>query len=239
VCPSLAKAVDRLFRAKDKPEVLDLGPMSGDTVVHFAGLGARVTVDEFEPPPPRSNADEDTLPEPIRIDQPDDRFDLVLGWEQVDFVPPDRLEEFIDELRRVMTEDGFLLMLSKLSNSREARSEELRGRYHTSGDSELRRVPVEDEAPRRRWSHPTRSIERAMAGFSIQGVHLQRNQVREFLAVKQTGRRAVSKTAKKSTRAATTTSATGLGDRRVGRAKPVNGRAANPATPKNRPTRRV
>ena len=37
-----------------------------------------------------------------------------------------------------------------------------------------------------------------MAGFSIQGVHLQRNQVREFLAVKQTAKRAVAKTAKTS-----------------------------------------
>jgi hypothetical protein len=196
-CPSLAKAIEKVFR-NDKPEVLDLGPMSGDTVVYFATLGARVTVDEFDPPAlPPSTDDDDATPEPIHLNQPDGRFDLVLGWEQIDFVPPERLEEFVGELRRVMSEGGYLLLLSKLSQRQEAIAEDLRGRYHASGESVIERVPVE-ETPRQRWSHPTRSIERAMAGFSIQGVHLQRNQVREFLAIKKTAKRAVTKKAKTS-----------------------------------------
>jgi hypothetical protein len=37
---------------------------------------------------------------------------------------------------------------------------------------------------RKRWVHPTREIERALAPLSVEGIHLQRNQMREFLARK-------------------------------------------------------
>ena len=37
-------------------------------------------------------------------------------------------------------------------------------------------------AERQRWIHPTREIERALAPLIIDGIHLQRNQTREFLA---------------------------------------------------------
>ena len=39
--------------------------------------------------------------------------------------------------------------------------------------------------PERRWVHPTREIERALAPLSVQGIHLQRNQIREFSALKK------------------------------------------------------
>jgi hypothetical protein len=36
----------------------------------------------------------------------------------------------------------------------------------------------------RRYVHPNREIERAIAGLSVQNIHLQRNQMREILALK-------------------------------------------------------
>jgi hypothetical protein len=39
-------------------------------------------------------------------------------------------------------------------------------------------------AGRRRWAHANREIERALDGLAIQGIHLQRNQMREILALK-------------------------------------------------------
>ena len=58
------------------------------------------------------------------------------------------------------------------------------GRYRLVEDNQLERTPVDDVA-RRRWTHPTREIERALAPLSIQGIHLQRSQMREFLALKK------------------------------------------------------
>ena len=184
--PGVAKMLERAFR-KSKPEILDLGPICGHTVVYLADRGARVSVDEFDPPPPtptQEPGEDEIVVEPIRIEQPDGRFDLVLAWEQCDFVEPQRLPEFGAELRRVLGAGGCLLLFSRNATGRETgRSSEVPCRYRLVSDAQA--VREEAERPQRpRWIHPTREIERALAPLSIEGIHLQRNQIREFSAVK-------------------------------------------------------
>ena len=50
-CGSLARVLARTFR-EDKPEILDLGRLCGESAVYFAGRGSRVHIEPFEPPPP-------------------------------------------------------------------------------------------------------------------------------------------------------------------------------------------
>lgn len=181
--PSFAKAVERVFR-EDRPRILDLGPFCGDTVVQLAARGARVQVDRLDPPGPTPPAEPGKPPprrEPVAIEQPDGRFDLVMGWELIDFVPPDRLAELGAELRRITRVGGWILFLS---SARKGVERDVLARYRLLPDGSLSREPVA-ETPRPRWVHPNREIERAMAGLSLQGIHLQRNQMREFLWVRK------------------------------------------------------
>ena len=185
--PSLARVIDRVFR-KSKPEILDLGPICGSTVVYLANRGARVSVEEFVPPPPTPDADpynpEKEIPlVPLSLNQSAGSFDLVLAWELCDFIPPDRLAEFGGEVRRVLVEGGWLLLFSMNPSAKHAPKPGRPGRFRVIADDRLvREEPA--GAARRRWAHPTRQIERALGPLDIQGIHLQRCQMREFLALK-------------------------------------------------------
>jgi len=187
-CPSLVRAMDRIFK-RDKPEILDLGPFCGDTAVYLADRGARVSVTEFFPPPaapvaePGGTREPDPSPSPLVIDQPDGCFDLVLAWEHADFTPPDRLRDFGAEIHRVLAVGGLLLLFALNNLSRAEAMARTLGRYRIDEDDKIAREAV-PAIGRRRWAHPTREIERALAPLSIQGIHLQRNQMREFLALK-------------------------------------------------------
>jgi hypothetical protein len=64
---------------------------------------------------------------------------------------------------------------------RPAAESEPPSRYRLLADDMIVREAT-DLPPRRRWVHATRDIERALAGFSIQSLHLQRTQMREFVA---------------------------------------------------------
>lgn len=190
--PGISRAFGRVFR-KSKPEILDLGPISGQTVVYMADRGARVSVEEFEPPPPapvptKGKKSKKIVVKPLRIDQPDGKFDLVLAWEQCDFIPPQRLGEFIAELRRVLADGGWLLLFSRnastILGANAADETASPCRYRLLDEKMAVREPS-GRKPERRWVHPTREIERALAPLSVQGIHLQRNQIREFSALKK------------------------------------------------------
>jgi hypothetical protein len=56
-------------------------------------------------------------------------------------------------------------------------------RYRLLGDDRFLREEIPG-SERQRWAFPTRQIEQALAPLSIQALHLQRNQMREFLALK-------------------------------------------------------
>jgi len=187
-CASLGRALERVLKG-EQPRILDLGPLCGESAVYLAGRGARVSVEQFEAPPPAPPRDphqppEEAPPPPrLRLDQPDGAFDLVLAWEHADFVPPERLCDFGAELRRVLAAGGYALLFARNSPAEDDPAWTRPGRYRVIADDRV----VREEgagAARTRWVHPTRDIERALAPLAIQGLHLQRNQVREFLAQK-------------------------------------------------------
>ncbi len=190
-CPSLQRALEKILK-QDKPEILDLGPMCGASVVFLASQGARVSVEEFKPPaatpPPDPSKPEGDSPsrEPLRIAQPDGRFHLVVAWEWADFVPPERLAEFGKELHRLLADGGYALLFARSGSAGERELKGRPGLFRIIADD---RLILEDSGNdlRRRWVHPTREIERALAPLRIQGIHLQRNQMREFLARKGKG----------------------------------------------------
>lgn len=188
-CASLGRALERVLKG-EQARILDLGPFCGESAVYLAGRGARVSVEQFEAPPPQPPRDPQESPDeeppplpPLRIDQEDGIFDLVLAWEHTDFVPPERLRDFGSELRRVLAEGGYALLFARNSPADDDSAWTRPGRYRVIADDRL--VREEGTGPARaRWVHPTREIERALAPLAIQGLHLQRNQVREFLAQK-------------------------------------------------------
>ena len=190
-CPSLTKALKKLG-SLDRPTILDLGPLCGSTAVFLANRGARVSVEDFEAPrplpkkDPRSDAPPQKV-EPFRIDHPSDTFDLVLAWEAIDFTPPDRLAEVIAEIKRLVREKGYVFLLSRNTTGARKETREAPGRFRVEADDKLVREPAGTEL-RTRWVHPTREIERALKPFSVQGIHLQRDQTREILALRKAPR---------------------------------------------------
>jgi hypothetical protein len=158
-------------------------------VVYLAGRGARVSVEAFEAPlpvPPRDprRPDEPVAPKPpLRFDQDDAAFHLVLAWEHLDFVPPERLSDFGAEIHRVLVAGGYVLLLARNVAADKAPDPgrwRRPGRFRLFGDDKMLRE-VEDGPERQRWVHPNREIERGLSPLRVQGVHLRRNQVREFL----------------------------------------------------------
>jgi hypothetical protein len=183
----LAKALKRIS-TRPKPQILDLGPLCGSTAVFLANRGARVSVDDFQPPPPLpKKSKDDTEPPPVdpfRIDQPDGEFVLILGWEAVDFTPPDRLEEVVREMRRLVRENGLILMLSRSATGARKAVQDTPARFRVEAEDRLAREIV-GGATSTRWVHLTREIERVLKPFSILGIHLQRDQTREILALRK------------------------------------------------------
>ena len=188
-CPSLAKALKKIA-ALDKPQILDIGPLCGATAVFLANRGARVCVESFDPPAPlpRKDADGETpVVDPFVIDQPTDGYDLVLAWEAIDFTPPDRLDEVVGELKRLVRENGQLLMLSRNTTGARKAVQDIPGRFRVVAEDSVRREPAGTEAYTR-WVHLNREIERVLKPLSVQGIRLQRDQTREILALRKPSR---------------------------------------------------
>ena len=181
-CGALGRAVARAFR-QPKPEILALGPLCGESVVYLAGRGARVHVDDVELPAPivpRRPGEAPAEVAPVSIDLPSGLFDLVLAWELFDFVPPERLAEFASEIVRVMRVGGQILLFA---HQKPPSEHAVVPRYRLLADDLI--VREEPAGPSRpRYVHPNREIERALAGLAVQGIQLQRNQLREILAAK-------------------------------------------------------
>ncbi len=187
-CPSLAKALKRIA-ARTKPRIIDLGPLCGSTAVFLANRGARVCVEDFIPPPPlpkKNKHDEEETPavEPFVIEQPSDEFDLLLGWEAIDFTPPDRLEEVVGEMKRLVKENGLIFLLSRNTTGARKSVQDAPGRFRVEAEDRLSREPAQSRTGTR-WVHLTREIERVLKPFSVQGIHLQRDQTREILALRK------------------------------------------------------
>ncbi|HXV76262.1 MAG TPA: class I SAM-dependent methyltransferase [Candidatus Polarisedimenticolaceae bacterium] len=194
-CPGLGKVLEKIGRI-DKPEVLDLGPFCGDTAVYFGERGARISVAELEPPPPPpppAERDPDDLAArtseppavpPIRLAFDDSRFDLVLVWEMCDFLPPDRVGEFGAELHRVMADGGTALLMSASDPPKDGPHADRAPRYRVVDEGHVERQAGSGPR-RRRYGHNPRALERALAPLGVASIHLQRNQLREFIFQKK------------------------------------------------------
>ena len=181
-CGGLGRAVARAFR-DGKPQILVLGPLCGESVVFLAGRGARVHVDEVELPEPipkRLPSEPAPPVRPFKLDHRSDSIDLLLAWEVFDFVPPERLQEFGAEIVRLLRVGGQLVMFA---HQKPPSDRAVLPRYRVLADDMVVREEPAD-SPRPRYVHPNREIERAISGLSVQNIHLQRNQMREILALK-------------------------------------------------------
>lgn len=175
-CPGLETVLHSILR-RPRPAILDLGPMCGATVTYLASLGARVTVAQWEPPRVARGSGQRT----IVLDYPDHAFDMVLAWEQLDFTHPEWLDDLAVEFERVLVVGGWLYLLSLQRNEI---TRDRRARYRVEAIDRATREPL-DEAPRSRWPHSSRTLQRSLSGFCIEGVHLWRNQVREMVATRK------------------------------------------------------
>ena len=181
-CGGLGRAIARALR-EGKPEILVLGPLCGESVVFLAGRGARVHVDEVELPEPAPSRQPGETPpalRPVRLEHPSDAFDLVLAWEMLDFVPPERLHEFGAEIVRVLRVGGQLVAFA---HQKPPSERAILPRYRLLADDLIVREEP-GASTRRRYVHPNREFERAISGLSVQSIHLQRSQMREILASK-------------------------------------------------------
>ena len=182
-CGGLGRVLARAFR-EGRPEVLALGPLCGESVVYLAGRGARVQVDDValpEPRPVRKPGEPVPTPPPaVVLDLPTGKFDLVLVWEVLDFVPPDRLQEFGAEIVRVLRVGGQLFLFS---HQKPAADRAVIPRYRLLADDLVVREEPKGELLAR-YVHPNRDLERALTGLAVQGIQLQRNQMREIIASK-------------------------------------------------------
>jgi hypothetical protein len=118
----------------------------------------------------------------LLLEQPGGRFDLVLVWEHGDFVPPERFSEFAAEVERVTAPGGWVIWFAREIPNGEVR-EERQARWRVCADDRIVRLAGQGP-PRPRWSYSTRVIERALAPLEVQGVHLHRDRMREFVARK-------------------------------------------------------
>ena len=187
-CASLAYALEKVLR-RHPVQILEQGVLCGQSAVYLAERGARVFLDEWEPelepePPAGRESPLPPLP-PLHLDHPDATFDLVLVWEMADFVSPARLPKWGAEMRRILKDGGWIVLFA---HGKPESAVDSPPRYRVVSDDRVIREPS-GRPPSRRWVHAARDLERALAGFSVQKVHLQRNQIREYVLIKE--RRAV------------------------------------------------
>ncbi len=186
-CPTLKKALDGLAKV-EHPRILDLGPMCGDTIVFLAAYGGgHVSVEDIELPEPCSEEGAESAsteaPEPFRLGHADESFDLVLAWEHLDHVSPDRVEEFAAELRRILRPGGQLLVFSSNRSVSDDDATDRICRYRIVAEDRISREPTTDPEVRR-WHYTNRRMEQLLEPLTLRSLHLQRTQMREYLAVK-------------------------------------------------------
>ena len=96
---------------------------------------------------------------------------------------PARLDEFACELRRLLAPEGWLLLFSLNREPLAEAGERVPSRFRVVEEGRVVRERREG-APRTRRHYPTRRLESALAPLEIRKLHLQRDQLREFLAHK-------------------------------------------------------
>ena len=126
----------------------------------------------------------------IHVGHQEDRFEQAHPRHQIfrrehgDFIPPDRLDEFMSEVRRVTAPGGFVVMFSQDRMSKEGAETGRPSSFRLEADDRILRTPSSGP-PRPRWAYANRAIEQALSPLSIQGIHLHGNRIREVVARKR------------------------------------------------------
>ena len=114
---------------------------------------------------------------------------MVLAWDLVDFTPPESLPFVGPELARILKPDGWLFLLSQANRAGASLARSGQEQYASPGlyrildDSRVSQGKAPGAGKCRRWVHPNRDLEKALAPLRIQNTHLLRNQLREYTAI--------------------------------------------------------
>lgn len=179
--PAFKRIAERLARA-ERPDVLDLGVLSGDAVTTLATMGARVHVYDLITP----------LRESLRLGPPDakalladlkilpESLDVVLAWELLDFLPMAEAQQAVLRLHRWLKPKGLLLAVFHAASARATH------RFRLTGDGlvKMERVAPLSEACPARTNSEALSI---FSGFTLLHSALMRTQIREVLGQRNEG----------------------------------------------------
>jgi hypothetical protein len=172
---SAKRIADRVARGY-RPEVLDLGVLSGPTVAALLEMGARVHVHDVMTPLSRVPAgvapDVESLFKELKVLP--ESLDVVLAWELMDFLPMPEARQAAQRLARWLKPKGLILAV-----------------FHTAAASEVHRfkllagdrVLMEPAGPLPE-ACPARTNNEALSlftGFTLLHSALTRTQIREVL----------------------------------------------------------
>jgi hypothetical protein len=175
------RIAERLTRT-ERPDVLDLGVLSGDAVTTLATLGARVHVHDLVTP----------LREGLRHGSPDakslladlkilpESLDVVLAWELLDLLPMAEARQTVLKLHRWLKPKGLLLAVFHAVSASGIH------RFRLTGDGLVRMervAPLLEPCPARTNSEAL-SI---FSGFTLLHSALMRTQIREVLGQRNEG----------------------------------------------------
>ncbi|MDH3284402.1 MAG: class I SAM-dependent methyltransferase [Acidobacteriota bacterium] len=168
VVRGLIRFVARQIESGESCRVLVCGPPSGPTIEVFSGIGCRVTV-------------EGERTQRVPLDYPDDTFELLLGFDQLDFLDDESARALVAEWRRVLRPGGRVYMLSR-QNAGQMAAARLRVDVRTDGSLELRPSPDLADRPRKRSN---RQIQTMLAPMAVDELYLRRDGLREISGKKR------------------------------------------------------
>ena len=160
---SLARAVEH----GRTPRVLLCGPPSGTTIETFTRQGCRVTVE---------GGDAASVP----IDQPDNTFDLLLGFDVLDRLDDEQAAPLVAEWARVLAPGGRAYLLARavhFEGSVAFRGEVLPGARLRLAESRLGGGSVR--------TRQNRELESLVRPLEVAEILLRRDKLREVLCVKR------------------------------------------------------
>lgn len=167
---TMAQLVDRL-KEVDRPEVLDLGPLSGSNLDFLAGqMGFRVRVDDLSRD---SEGHLDRAAE--RLDLPSNHFHGILVWDLLDHLDPEAVRPLVKRLWAALRPGGLLMAFFGQRLTPRARVQQYN--IVDKGRIIIRETAV--EAPCRAW--PNREVFDLFNGFETLNSLILKSGSREFI----------------------------------------------------------
>ncbi len=162
VVEGLLRYAERLAESGGTCRVLLCGPPSGPTIETFSGRGCRVTVEG------------DAVPV-VPLEHADGTFDLLLVFDQLDFIDDEKASALAAEWARVLKSGGRVYLLSR----QKSKGDRPRLRVDVLGDGRLGLKPLRSAGggPHLRSN---REIETALAPLRVDEILLRRDGLREI-----------------------------------------------------------